>query len=66
MIERIEAWCSDKRSLPYEAEGQRPSAPPRIYMQFFRIESLGIFMLDHPLALRLRLGPWAASGEDSS
>jgi len=29
------------------------------------VELLWIFMLDRSLALRLRLGPWAASGEDS-
>jgi hypothetical protein len=31
-----------------------------------RVEALGTFMLDRSLALGLRLGPWAASGEDSS
>jgi hypothetical protein len=35
-------------------------------MQFFRIELLGIFMLDRSLALGLEIRPWAASGEDSS
>ena len=31
-----------------------------------RVEVLGIFMLDRSLALRVKIGPWAASGEDSS
>jgi hypothetical protein len=30
------------------------------------VELLWIFMLDRSLALRLGIGPWAASGEDSS
>ena len=37
--------------------------------QFFiheRLEPLWIFMLDRSLALGLEIGPWAASGEDSS
>ena len=35
----------------------------RVYERF---ELVVIFMLDRSLALRLRLGSWAASGEDSS
>jgi hypothetical protein len=30
-----------------------------------RIEALGIFMLDRSLALKLEIGPWAASEADS-
>ncbi len=34
--------------------------------RFLRVSKTNLFMLDPARLVRLRLGPWAASGEDSS